>query len=232
MKNTVVKLVAVALLFALAASSPVAAESPAGGTSQNPVEQSQPTDASQAKIQNIREKIASHSKAMESLKAEIAQLNVDVEKAQNEERAVLRDQRRRKHDEATTELERLVKAINALESTGQDTREAREGAAADARQVSAWLKLDINDSLKALALLDEQVKTASATDAPEIRQQIANKAGAGRGTRSTAGQQRTHAVAGTGQRTGSEISGGDAGKACRQSGRASAVPCSATGRSE
>lgn len=175
MKNTVVKLVAVALLFALAASSPVAAESPAGGTSQNPVEQSQPADASQAKIQNIREKIASHSKAMESLKAEIAQLNVDVEKAQNEERAVLRDQRRRKHDEATTELERLVKAINELESTGQDTREAREGAAADARQVSAWLKLDINDSLKALALLDEQVKTASATDAPEIRQQIANE---------------------------------------------------------
>lgn len=175
MKNTVVKLVAVALLFALAASSPVAAESPAGGTSQNPVEQSQPTDASQAKIQNIREKIASHSRAMESLKAEIAQLNVDVEKAQNEERAVLRDQRRRKHDEATTELERLVKAINELESTGQDTSEAREGAAADARQVSAWLKLDINDSLKALALLDEQVKTASATDAPEIRQQIANE---------------------------------------------------------
>lgn len=175
MKNTVVKLVAVALLFALAASSPVAAESPAGGTSQNPVEQSQPTDASQAKIQNIREKIASHSRAMESLKAEIAQLNVDVEKAQNEERAVLRDQRRRKHDEATTELERLEKAINELESTGQDTSEAREGAAADARQVSAWLKLDINDSLKALALLDEQVKTASATDAPEIRQQIANE---------------------------------------------------------
>ena len=35
--------------------------------------------------------------------------------------------------------------------------------------------MDINDSLKTLAILDERVKAASPTDAPEIRQQIANE---------------------------------------------------------
>ena len=175
MKISLVKLLPMVFLIGLGASSLAAAEPPTGTASQNPVEKTQPADENQEKIQNIRETIASHTTALELLKEEIVQLNADVEKAQNEERAVLRDQRRRKHEEATTGLERLVKGINELESTGQDTREAREGAAAHARQVSAWLKVDINDSLNVLALLDEQVKTASATDAPEIRQQIANE---------------------------------------------------------
>ena len=175
MKTSMLNSLAMALLAALVAHPLAAAEPSSDSATLSPVEETRPADANQDKIQNIREKIASQTKALELLKDEITQLNANVEKAQNEERAVLRDQRRRKHEEARIGLERLVKSINELESAGQDTREAREGAAAHARQVSTWLKVDINDSLKVLALLDEQVKAASATDAPEIRQQIANE---------------------------------------------------------
>jgi small conductance mechanosensitive channel len=175
MKTSVLNSLAMALLAALLTHPLAAAEPSPDSATLSPVEETRPADANQEKIQGIREKIAAQTKALGLLKDEITQLNADVEKAQNEERAVLRDQRRRKHEEARIGLERLVKGINELESAGQDTREAREGAAAHARQVSAWLKVDINDSLKVLALLDEQVKAASATDAPEIRQQIANE---------------------------------------------------------
>ena len=175
MKTAVLNSLGMALLAALVAHPLAAAEPSPDGAILSPVEETRPADANQEQIQGLREKIASQTTALELLTDEIAQLNANVEKAQNEERAMLRDQRRRKHEEATAGLERLVKGINELESAGHDTRDAREGAAAHARQVSAWLKVDINDSLKTLAILDERVKAASPTDAPEIRQQIANE---------------------------------------------------------
>lgn len=175
MKAALVNLCSILFFVALGASPLAAAEPPAGGAAPAAVEQPQPTDADQERIEKIREKITTQTKVLDLLKGDVTQLNAVIKKAENEERAVLRDQRRRKHAEIRDALQGLVRSINELESTGQDTRGAREAAAAHVAQVSAWLKDDISDSLKILATLDEQVKTASESDAPELRQQIANE---------------------------------------------------------
>ena len=97
MKTAVLNSLAMALLAALVAHPLAAAEPSPDGAILSPVEETRPADANQEKIQGIREKIASQTRALELLTDEITQLNANVEKAQNEERAMLRDQRRRKH---------------------------------------------------------------------------------------------------------------------------------------
>ena len=151
------------------------ADSPLPVSTQVAATQPEPATADEEKIQKIRGKTASQTQTLDQVSNEIAQINADLKKAQNEEQALLRDQRRRKHSEIRDALEDLVRSINGLESLGQDTREIRELAGVHARQVSTWLKADIADSLRVLAGLDEKVKTASEADAPELRQQIASE---------------------------------------------------------
>ncbi|MDH5501420.1 MAG: mechanosensitive ion channel, partial [Gammaproteobacteria bacterium] len=175
MKNTLGRFIAGALFFSQLAIPFAYAEQAPGDTPAAPIQQSGAVDADREKIAKIGEKIASQAKLLELIKEDITQLNVGIKRAENEERAVLRDQRRRKHAEIRDALAGLVRSINELESAGADTRAGRETAAAYARQVSAWLKADIGDSLKMLAAMDDRVKTASETDAPELRQQIADE---------------------------------------------------------
>lgn len=175
MKNSAAVLPAIALCIALCASPLSYAEPPTASDSQASADQPQAVDAGQEKIRDTLEKIASQAKIIDLLKDDITQLNADIKTAQDEERAVLRDQRRRKQEEIRNNIQALVKSINELESAGHDSSDGREMAVAYVRQVSVWLKADIADSLKLLARLDEQVKTASESDAPELRQQITNE---------------------------------------------------------
>ena len=170
-----VKFLLIGLLFVSCIYPAAHAAPPAPEATQAATPQSQPTAADEKAVQGIREKIASQMTALDQVSNEISQINADLETAQNEERAVLRDQRRRKHAEVNDGLQDLLRSIKGLESLGQETRELREAAGAYARQISNWLKADINDSLKVLADLDEQVKTASEADAHELRQQIATE---------------------------------------------------------
>jgi len=175
MRTSLLKNAALALYIFLGVSLQVYALPPTGGDSPSAIGQPQELDVNQEKVQKLQGNIASHINAIDALRQDVSKLSSDINKAQDEERAVLRDQRRRKHADIRDGLHALVKSINELESMGQDTRDIRKVAAAHARQVSVWLKEDINDSLKELARLDEQVKTASETDAPDLRQQITSE---------------------------------------------------------
>ena len=175
MQTSAVNLLVMALLIALGVHPIVYAESAPVAASQTSVDQPNAINPSQEKIQKILDNIASQAEALNFIKDDVTQLNSDIKKAKNEERAVLRDQRRRKLAEIRDGLEELVRSINELGSMEQDTRVSREVAAAYAREVSAWLKSDISESMKLLADLDELVKKASESDAPELRQEIANE---------------------------------------------------------
>lgn len=175
MKRGFTSLLAMALLIVLGTEPLMAAEPFPDDASSPSSEPTQPVDNNQDRLEKIQQQIESEKQTLERLKEEITKLNADIEKSKDEEQAVLRDQRRRKYEETQTGLEALVKSIGDLESAGQDTREVRKLTAGHSRQLSTWLKSDINISLKTLALLDEQVKSAAPSDAPELRQQIANE---------------------------------------------------------
>lgn len=175
MKRGFTSLLAMALLIVLGTEPLMAAEPFPDDASSPSSEPTQPVDNNQDRLEKIQQQIESEKQTLERLKEEITKLNADIEKSKDEEQAVLRDQRRRKYEETQTGLEALVKNIGDLESAGQDTREVRKLTAGHSRQLSTWLKSDINISLKTLALLDEQVKSAAPSDAPELRQQIANE---------------------------------------------------------
>jgi small conductance mechanosensitive channel len=175
MKLLVTSLLAIALFITQGIGAPGHAQPPAGSNSPASTDLSREADADQGRIKKLLDKIASQTEALDLLKEDVAHINAGIKKAQDEERAVLRDQRRRKHAEIRDGLQALVKSINDLESAGQDTRGSREVAAGYTRQVSVWLKDDISDSLKVLARLDEQVKTAPESDVVELRQQIATE---------------------------------------------------------
>ena len=127
------------------------------------------------KSKKLLDKTAANTETLVSLRDDIARLSADLPKAKDEDLVVLRDQRRRKYAELRDELERMINNIIELEETGTETREVRKVAAASAAQVSSWLKAEINDSLQLLASLDEKIKTASESDVPELRQQVANE---------------------------------------------------------
>lgn len=175
MKFSLTSLLAAALFVAVITESVVAAEPSASETSPASLEADSRANSDQQNLSKLQADIASEVKALDRLGEEISELSTEIKKAKNEDLAVLRDQRRRKFEETRVGLSALVKTINRLESAGQDTRDARKLAENYARQVSTWLKADINSSLKQLADLDEQVKTAAPSDAPELRQQIANE---------------------------------------------------------
>ena len=127
------------------------------------------------KARKILEKTAAHTETLGSLRDDITQLSADLLQAKDEELVVLRDHRRRKFTELRDELGKLVSNIVELEGAGEETREARKVAAAAAGQVSNWLKAEVNDSLALLASLDEKIKSASESDAPELRQQVTSE---------------------------------------------------------
>jgi small conductance mechanosensitive channel len=164
-------LIATALLFGPSAVAVAEATPPAA--TEVATEQVQPADAQETRV--IEDKIASLTQALDQVISEVTEINKGLRQAKDEERAVFRDQRRRKHAEIRSALEELVRNIKKLESLGQQTREKREIAGAYANQISTWLRADINDSLKLLADLDENVKSAPEADAPELRQQIATE---------------------------------------------------------
>ncbi|MDH3527342.1 MAG: mechanosensitive ion channel [Gammaproteobacteria bacterium] len=174
MKIPPVTVVALTLMLALWAFPFAHAEKPPADTPV-PVDQSEAMKADPEKTQKIVEKTATISETLDSLRDDITKLNADLQKAKDEDLVVLRDQRRRKYSELRDKLEGLVNKIIELEAAGQETREARKLAAASAGQVSSWLKAEINDSLKLLASLDEKTKTASESDLPDLRQQIASE---------------------------------------------------------
>ena len=124
------------------------------------------------KARKILEKTAAHTETLGSLRDDITKLSADLQQAKDEEQVVVRDHRRRKYTELRDELGKLVGNIVELEAAGEETREARKAAAAAAGQVSDWLKAEVNDSLALLASLDEKIKSASESDAPELRQQV------------------------------------------------------------
>ena len=151
------------------------AEQPSAGIPQSSTKQSETTEKDKGKVQKLLDKTAANTETLVSLRDDIAKLSADLQKAKDEDLVVLRDQRRRKYAELRDELEGLVNNIIELEAAGRETREARKVAAASAAQVSSWLKAEINDSLQLLASLDEKIKTASESDVPELRQQVANE---------------------------------------------------------
>lgn len=172
MKITLVPVLALALFLTLCAAQFAYAEKHTAATQQIPTKQSETTGTDQEKAQKLVDKTTAITEAIGSLRDDIVRLSTDLEKAKNEEWNVLRDQRRRKYADLRDELKKLVNNVIELESAGMETREARKVSATFARQVSAWLKAEISDSLKLLTKLDEQVKTASESEAPELRQQI------------------------------------------------------------
>lgn len=148
---------------------------------QDPVDKQPPANQSEVvtvdpdKVRKTLEKTAAHTEALGSLRDDITKLNTDLQQAKDEELVVLRDHRRRKYTELRDELGKLVDNIVELEEAGEQTREARKVAATAAGQVSGWLKAEINDSLELLASLDEKIKSASESDAPELRQQVTSE---------------------------------------------------------
>ena len=174
MKIPSVPVLALTLVLTLGASPFTCAEKTPADT-QVPSEQSDLTPVDSDKVRKILENTAANREVLDSLRDDITQLNADLQKAKDEDLVVLRDQRRRKYTELRDELEGLVNNIIELEAAGRDTREARKLATASAGQVSSWLKSEIGRSVQLLADLDEKVKTAAESDAPELRQQIANE---------------------------------------------------------
>ena len=134
-----------------------------------------PEGTKEPRIHEVEQKIASLTQVLDQVVGEINRINTELEQANDEERSVLRDQRRGKYAEIRDRLDELVRNIKTLESQGQATLEQREAAGVYTRQISSSLKSDISESLKLLASLDEKVKSASEADLPELRQQIATE---------------------------------------------------------
>ena len=111
------------------------------------------------RIRPIEDEIVSLIQGMDPVTREVTEINTVLRQANDEKRAITRDQRHRKYLEIRTALEVLVRNNNEPQSPGQSSQEIREKADAYAGQISAWLKNDINNSLKLLAALDEKVKT-------------------------------------------------------------------------
>jgi len=174
MKLPPFSILALTLFLTMGPSRFTGAEPPSGN-SQVTVNQTETTEADQEKVQKIFNETAAITETLDSLRDDVTKLGTDLQKAQDEELNVLRDQRRRKYAELRDELEGLVNNIIELEAAGREIREARKLAAASAGQVSEWLKAEINGSLKLLASLDEKIKTATEADLPELRQQVANE---------------------------------------------------------
>ena len=173
MKTSQLKSFLISIVLALGPLAIATAEPLPTGSTEPPAETTQAPNAQS--IQGIEEQIRSQTLSLDQVISEITAINNGLRQANDEERAVFRDQRRRKYAEIRAGLEELVRGINELESRGQPTQEIREMAGAYASQMSTWLKSDISDSLKLLAGLDEKVKTAAEADAPELRQEIANE---------------------------------------------------------
>jgi small conductance mechanosensitive channel len=175
MKIIPVTLLATALFFPLGTVQVACAEQSAAVTAGVSAGQSEPITADAEKIRKLLDEIAAQTEALGLLKNEILTLNTELKKAQNEEQAVLHNQHRHKYAELQDGLRDLVKNLIELESQGRDVADVRKTAAAFSGQVSVWLKDEISSSLKVLDRLEEQIKTASEPDLPEIRNLIANE---------------------------------------------------------
>jgi small conductance mechanosensitive channel len=162
------------LVLALGTTTPTHAEK-APVDEQVPANQPETVTIDPDKARKILEKTAAHTETLGALRDDITKLSADLQQAKDEEQVVLRDHRRRKYTELRDELGKLVGNIVELEAAGEETREARNVATAAAGQVSNWLKAEIKDSLELLASLDEKIKSASESDAPELRQQVASE---------------------------------------------------------
>jgi small conductance mechanosensitive channel len=174
MKIPPIPVLALTLLLSLC-TTPFAAAEATPAETQATATPSATMDVDQEKVQKLLDEATAITEKIDSLRDGISKLTVDLEKAKDEEWNVLHDQRRRDYTELQQELKRLVKNIKQLESAGRETGEARKTATVFARQVSNWLKAEINDSLKLLTELDEKTKTAAETDIPELRQRIATE---------------------------------------------------------
>ncbi|MDX1698344.1 MAG: hypothetical protein R3308_08655, partial [Thiohalobacterales bacterium] len=157
MRYTQVSLLA--LVFALGAAAPAHADTPPADTPAQTV-QSETETADAEKIGKILEKTTTASETLDALRGDITKLNADLQKATDEDLAVLRDQRRRKYAELRDELERFVDRLMELEAAGEETSETRQQAVASTGQVSGWLKEEVKASLALLTGLEEQIKTA------------------------------------------------------------------------
>jgi len=123
----------------------------------------------------LEEKITLLTQALDQAVSEIKSINKNLGQANDEERAILRDQRRNKYAEIRDTHEELVQSIKILDSQGKSTQKKRGIAEDYAKQISTSLKSDVNESLELIASLEEKVKTASEANAPELRQQISNE---------------------------------------------------------
>ena len=123
----------------------------------------------------LEEKITLLTQALDQAVSEIKSINKNLDQANDEERAILRDQRRNKYAEIRDTHEELVQSIKILDSQGKSTQKKRGIAEDYAKQISTSLKSDVNESLKLIASLEEKVKIASEANAPELRQQISNE---------------------------------------------------------
>jgi len=171
MKLLPISILALTLFLITGASLTAGVESPSSD-SQLTVNQSETREADQEKVQKILDEKAAVVETLDSLRDEIIKLGNDLQKAEDEELNVLRDQRRRKYAELRDELKALVNNIVELEAADKGAGETKKLATEVTKQVSTWLKAEIGDSLELLAGLDEQIKAASESEVPELRQQI------------------------------------------------------------